>query len=67
MLAQQNIETLTNYGIQKIVCTCPHCFNTLKNEYPALGGKFDVIHYSEFLDLLIKENRIVIQGCYTDY
>ena len=61
MLAQQNIETLTNYGIQKIVCTCPHCFNTLKNEYPALGGKFDVIHYSEFLDLLIKENRIVIQ------
>ncbi|MBK7359683.1 MAG: (Fe-S)-binding protein [Saprospiraceae bacterium] len=61
MLAQQNIETLTNYGIQKIVCTCPHCFNTLKNEYPALGGIFDVIHYSEFLDLLIKENRIVIQ------
>lgn len=61
MLAQQNIETLNNYGIRKIVCTCPHCFNTLKNDYPALGGHFEVIHYSEFLDSLIKENKLILK------
>jgi len=61
MLAQQNIETLNNYGIRKIVCTCPHCFNTLKNDYPSLGGHYEVIHYAAFLDVLIKENKIVIK------
>jgi heterodisulfide reductase subunit D len=60
MLALQNIETLNQYGIKKIVCTCPHCFNTIKNEYPQLGGNYEVIHYSEFLDNLIKEGKIKI-------
>jgi len=60
MLAIQNVETLNQYQVKKIVCTCPHCFNTLKNEYPDLGGHYEVIHYSEFLDTLIKENKIKI-------
>lgn len=60
MLAIQNIETLNQYQVKKIVCTCPHCFNTLKNEYPELGGHYEVIHYSEFLDELIKEKKIKI-------
>ncbi len=58
MLALQNIQTLNQYQVKKIVCTCPHCFNTLKNEYPDLGGYYEVIHYSEFLNCLIKENKI---------
>ncbi|MDQ3141633.1 MAG: (Fe-S)-binding protein [Bacteroidota bacterium] len=58
MLALQNIETLNSYQIKKIVCTCPHCFNTFKNEYPSLGGTYEVIHYAEFLNHLIKEGKI---------
>ena len=58
MLALQNIETLNGYGVKKIVCTCPHCFNALKNEYPALGGKYEVIHYAQFLQSLINEGKI---------
>ncbi|MBK7224957.1 MAG: (Fe-S)-binding protein [Saprospiraceae bacterium] len=61
MLAIQNIETLNSYGIKKIVCTCPHCFNTLKNEYPQLGGTYEVLHYSAFLDSLIKEGKLKIK------
>jgi heterodisulfide reductase subunit D len=60
MLAMQNIQTLNQYEVKKIVCTCPHCFNTLKNEYPELGGEYEIIHYSEFLNSLIKEGRIKI-------
>jgi Fe-S oxidoreductase len=48
MMAYQNIQVLNNYGIKKIVTACPHCFNILKNEYPALGGKYEVIHHSYF-------------------
>jgi len=62
MLAQQNIETLTNYGIQKIVCTCPHCFNTLKNEYPALGGNYEVVHHTTFIHELLKTGRLIIKS-----
>lgn len=58
MMAYQNIQTLNNYGIKKIVTTCPHCFNTLKNEYPALGGNYEVIHHSQFLQQLIDEGKI---------
>lgn len=58
MLALQNIETLNQYQVKKIVCTCPHCFNTLKNEYPELGGSYEVIHHTEFLDQLIQSGRI---------
>ncbi len=58
MLAIQNIEILNAYKIKKIVCTCPHCFNTLKNEYPELGGHYDVVHYSSFLEELILSGKI---------
>lgn len=60
MLAIQNIEVMNGYGIQKVVCACPHCFNTLKNEYPELGGNYDVIHYSRFLQELIENGVIQI-------
>jgi Fe-S oxidoreductase len=58
MLAQQNIETLNNYHIRKIVTHCPHCFNTLKNEYPQFGGRFEVIHHSQLIAQLLQEGRI---------
>jgi len=60
MLALQNIEVLNGYGITKVVCSCPHCFNTLLNEYPDLGGSYEVIHYSQFLSQLISEGKIEI-------
>lgn len=59
-LAQTNIETLNRYGIKRIVTTCPHCFNTLKNEYPQLGGNYEVTHHTAFINQLIKEGRISI-------
>jgi len=58
MMAYQNIQVLNNYGIKKIVTACPHCFNTIKNEYPALGGNYEVIHHSTFLQQLIDEGRV---------
>ena len=58
MMAYQNIQVLNNYGIKKIVTACPHCFNTLKNEYPVLGGQYEVIHHSSFLQQLIDEGKI---------
>jgi heterodisulfide reductase subunit D len=58
MLALQNIETLNMYNVQKIVTACPHCFNTLKNEYPALGGNYEVIHHTQLLQQLINEGRV---------
>jgi heterodisulfide reductase subunit D len=62
MLANQNIQTLNNYNIKKIVTTCPHCFNTFKNEYPELGAQFEVFHHTQFLSNLIQEGRLVIEG-----
>lgn len=58
MMAYQNIQTLNNYGIKKIVTACPHCFNILKNEYPRLGGSYEVIHHTVFLQQLIDEGKI---------
>ncbi len=58
MMAYQNIQVLNNYGIKKIVTACPHCFNTLKNEYPVLGGHYEVIHHTSFLQQLIDEGKI---------
>ena len=60
MLALQNIEVLNGYGVKKIVTTCPHCFNILKNEYPSLGGNYEVLHHSTFLQQLIDEGKIKI-------
>lgn len=61
MMAWQNIQVLNGYGIKKIVTACPHCFNTLKNEYPELGGHYEVIHHTAFLQQLIDEGRITIK------
>ncbi len=58
MMAYQNIELLNGYGIKKIVTACPHCFNILKNEYPELGGNYEVIHHSTFLQQLIDDGKI---------
>jgi len=58
MMAYQNIQVLNGYGIKKIVTTCPHCFNTLKNEYPELGGHYEVTHHTGFLQQLIEEGKI---------
>ncbi len=62
MQAMQNITKLNGYGIKKIVTACPHCFNTLKNEYPSLGGVYEVRHHTEFINELIKSGRIKIEG-----
>ena len=58
MLAMQNIETLDGMGVTKIVTQCPHCFNTLSNEYPQLGGRYEVVHHSQFLEWLIAEGHL---------
>ena len=57
-LAQQNVETLNRYGVKKIITQCPHCFHTIGNEYPDLGGRYEVIHSGELLEQLIREGRI---------
>ncbi len=58
IMAQQNIDTLNGYDVKKVVTICPHCFNTIKNEYPHLGGNYEVMHYSEFVSELIADGRI---------
>jgi Fe-S oxidoreductase len=58
MMAQNNIQLLNMYNVKKIVTACPHCFNTLKNEYPALGGNYEVVHHTSFLQSLIDEGKI---------
>ncbi|MGB5323642.1 MAG: (Fe-S)-binding protein [Lutimonas sp.] len=62
MQAVTNIEVLNAYEVKKIVTTCPHCFNTLKNEYPELGGSYEVMHHTEFLKALLAEGRMTIEG-----
>src|SRR5471030_712155 len=61
MMAYQNIQVLNGYGIKKIVTTCPHCFNILKNEYPELGGNYEVTHHTVFLQGLIDEGKIKLK------
>ncbi|MBX5438760.1 MAG: (Fe-S)-binding protein [Thermoflavifilum sp.] len=61
MMALKNIQTLNQYGIHTIVTSCPHCFNTLKNEYPALGGHYQVWHHTQYLYRLIREKRIQLK------
>jgi Fe-S oxidoreductase len=62
MQAMANIQTLDEYKIKKIVTTCPHCFNTLKNEYPNLGGHYHVMHHTQFLKDLLNEGRLKVEG-----
>jgi len=59
MLAQQNVEVLNEAGVKKIVATCPHCFNTLANEYSQLGGHYEVIHHTQLLGQLVEQGRLV--------
>jgi heterodisulfide reductase subunit D len=62
MQAMQNISILNGYEIKKIVTGCPHCFNTIKNEYPALGGNYEVIHHTQLVQELIDQGRLKVQG-----
>ena len=62
MQALTNIEVLNGYKVKKIVTTCPHCFNTLKNEYPELGGNYEVIHHTQFIKSLLKDGRLTVKG-----
>ena len=58
MLAMQNIEMMNGMGVKKIITQCPHCFNTLKNEYPQLGGMYEVVHHSQFLEFLVESGKL---------
>ncbi len=62
MLAQQNVAVLNMYEVKKIVTACPHCYNVIKNEYPELGGTYEVLHHTQFLEGLIKEGRLKVEG-----
>ncbi|NAS12350.1 (Fe-S)-binding protein [Poritiphilus flavus] len=62
MQAVTNIEILNGYGVKKIVTACPHCFNTIKNEYPELGGNYEVLHHTQFLKQLFEEGRLSLEG-----
>lgn len=62
MQAMMNIQVLNGYEIKKIVTACPHCFNTLKNEYPDLGGNYEVVHHTQFINDLMKDGRLTIEG-----
>ena len=62
MQALGNIEVLNGYEVTKIVTTCPHCFNTIKNEYPELGGSYQVMHHTQLLKRLVEEERLQIEG-----
>jgi Fe-S oxidoreductase/nitrate reductase gamma subunit len=66
MLATQNVETLNGLGVRKIITQCPHCFNTLGNEYPQLGGHFEVVHHSQFLEWLIATGMLDLSGAQLD-
>ncbi len=58
VLAGQNVATLNGYGVKRVVTTCPHCFNTIRNEYPQLGGHYETLHYTEFVSELIEQGRL---------
>ena len=62
MQAMANIEVMNAYEVKKIVTTCPHCFNTIKNEYPELGGLYEVMHHTQLLQSLIDEGRLTVEG-----
>jgi len=61
MMAYNNIQVLNGYGVKKIVATCPHCYNTLKNEYPELGGNYEVMHHATFIEQLVQEGKIKLK------
>jgi len=66
MLAMQNIETMNGMGVRKIITQCPHCFNTLLNEYPQLGGNYEVVHHTQLLEWLVAEGQLDLSGARLD-
>ncbi len=62
MQAMMNIQVLDGYEVKKVVTACPHCFNTLKNEYPELGGEYDVIHHTQLIQELINQGKLTLKG-----
>ena len=62
MQAMMNIQTMNAYNVTKVVTTCPHCFNTLKNEYPQLGGNYEVVHHTELINDLLQTGKIAVEG-----
>jgi Fe-S oxidoreductase len=62
MMARENVETLNGYGVRNIVTACPHCLNTLRHEYPQIGGNYRVVHHSELIERLLREGRIRLQS-----
>ncbi|MBS4039723.1 MAG: (Fe-S)-binding protein [Flavobacterium sp.] len=62
MQAMMNIQVLNGYEVKKIVTACPHCFNTIKNEYPSLGGNYEVVHHTQFLKSLLEDGKITVKG-----
>ncbi len=62
MQAMSNIQLMNGYNVKKIVTACPHCFNTIKNEYPDLGGNYEVVHHSQFLQSLINDGKLALKG-----
>jgi Fe-S oxidoreductase/nitrate reductase gamma subunit len=63
-LASENIEVMKGYGVKKVITQCPHCYNTLKNEYPQLGGDFEVIHHTEFLNNLVRSGKLQLNSVF---
>jgi len=61
-LVEENIESINEYGVKKIITACPHCFNTLKNEYPRFGANFEVIHHTQFINNLLNEQKVILSG-----
>ncbi len=66
MLAKQNVANLNGMGVRKIITQCPHCFNTMRNEYPQLGGNYEVVHHSQFLETLVADGRLDLSGARLD-
>ncbi|MCG2461257.1 (Fe-S)-binding protein [Flavobacteriaceae bacterium F89] len=62
MQAATNIEVMNGYGVKKIVTACPHCFNIIKNEYPGLGGNYEVVHHTQFINQLLEDGRLSMEG-----
>jgi len=62
MQAMMNIQVMNGYNVTRVVTTCPHCFNTIKNEYPKLGGKYEVLHHTELINNLLEAGRISVEG-----
>ena len=61
-LAQQNVDTFGEFGVTKVVVTCAHCFNTIKNEYAPLGGNYEVVHHTQLLNRLVRDKKLVPGG-----